>query len=182
LKPRRGTSSSGSDLRSFTPTGGGSSVIDDFISGEEFFGMDEMDDADRKSKPVTSEKTYRLVKWTSDLLARSLERIVARRMGIGAPITSVALLELRRLEVRSRSSSDIGRLVSDEVVEVINLPNQFEDKAPLPKISAHKSKLSSEVERQLHQYICTVAAMYHDDNPFHNFEHASHVAMSTSKV
>jgi len=34
----------------------------------------------------------------------------------------------------------------------------------------------------LHDYVRTIAAMYRDNNPFHNFEHASHVCMSTIKL
>jgi hypothetical protein len=37
------------------------------------------------------------------------------------------------------------------------------------------------VFRQLEDYITTISTIYHD-NPFHNFEHASHVAMSVGKL
>jgi hypothetical protein len=34
---------------------------------------------------------------------------------------------------------------------------------------------------QLHNYVATIASLYRD-NPFHNFEHASHVTMSVVKL
>jgi hypothetical protein len=41
--------------------------------------------------------------------------------------------------------------------------------------------LKPEVVEQLHDFISNVAALY-TDNPFHNFEHASHVTMSVVKL
>ena len=36
--------------------------------------------------------------------------------------------------------------------------------------------------RQLKDYVSAIAATYREDNPFHNFEHASHVTMSVVKL
>jgi hypothetical protein len=41
--------------------------------------------------------------------------------------------------------------------------------------------LGTEVLNQLRDYVVTIAAMYRD-NPFHNFEYASHVTLSTVKL
>jgi hypothetical protein len=42
-------------------------------------------------------------------------------------------------------------------------------------------ELADEVTSQLHNYVSTIASLYRD-NPFHNFEHASHVTMSVVKL
>jgi hypothetical protein len=41
--------------------------------------------------------------------------------------------------------------------------------------------LDPRVELQLYEYLTAVASMYRK-NPFHNFEHASHVTMSVAKL
>ena len=41
--------------------------------------------------------------------------------------------------------------------------------------------LDEAVLSQLHEYVAGIAALYRC-NPFHNFEHASHVAMSVVKL
>lgn len=45
----------------------------------------------------------------------------------------------------------------------------------------HHAELSKKVADQLHQYIYEIALMYRD-NPFHNYEHASHVTLSMEKM
>jgi hypothetical protein len=42
---------------------------------------------------------------------------------------------------------------------------------------AENVELDSEIGDQIHDYLTHVASMY-PDNPFHNFEHATHVTMS----
>lgn len=69
--------------------------------------------------------------------------------------------------------------VLDEVEEIIKLP-KFEARSS-GKHQGIGSKLRREVVEQLRLYVKTVAAMYRD-NPFHNFEHASHVTMSVVKL
>lgn len=44
-----------------------------------------------------------------------------------------------------------------------------------------EAAIGQSVRAQLEQYVAGVAAMY-KDNPFHNFEHASHVTMSVTKL
>jgi len=42
--------------------------------------------------------------------------------------------------------------------------------------------LGPNVKLQIREYVATIAGTYHDNNPFHNFPHASHVGMSVSKL
>merc|ERR1711862_31146 len=49
--------------------------------------------------------------------------------------------------------------------------------------SSSSSLLSPSVRSQLRDYVQTIALSHYDSNvPFHNFQHASHVTMSASKL
>jgi 3'5'-cyclic nucleotide phosphodiesterase len=43
-------------------------------------------------------------------------------------------------------------------------------------------ELDPKIEKDLHTFVMIISKMYHDSNPFHNFEHACHVTMSVSKL
>jgi 3'5'-cyclic nucleotide phosphodiesterase len=70
--------------------------------------------------------------------------------------------------------------VLDEVVDIVNLP-RYTVNACKGLHNPDSVVLDPNLESQLRDYIQTIAAMYHN-NPFHNFEHASHVTMSTVKL
>jgi class 3 adenylate cyclase len=118
-------------------------------------------------KPRTSAKTARLVKWNVEVLARILKQVHARRDG-----SNVAPLDADR-DVTHFSEET----VLDEVIEIIHLPTFSGQTAYAPG----DVELDSVVLDQLENYVSTVASMYRD-NPFHNFEHASHVVMSAVKL
>ena len=71
------------------------------------------------------------------------------------------------------------KIVMDEVAEVIVLP-KFTTNASRALTDEESVELSPATLSQLHEYIKTIGGMY-PNNPFHNFEHASHVTMSASK-
>merc|ERR1711957_668642 len=73
-----------------------------------------------------------------------------------------------------------GQHVRDEVVETITMMPH--GKALATTKSGEKIKLDSKVGTQLRDYITQIASFYHGDNGFHNFQHASHVTMSTLKL
>jgi hypothetical protein len=68
-----------------------------------------------------------------------------------------------------------GETVLDEVQEIISLPAAAAE--PLGKLL----DLEPEVDRQLYKFVKCIGQMY-GDNPFHNFDHASHVTMSVTKL
>ena len=70
-----------------------------------------------------------------------------------------------------------GLAVIDEVQEIVHLP----DFVPSKDADADSIVIDSAVVDQLFGYVSNIAALYRD-NYFHNFEHASHVAMSASKL
>merc|ERR1711988_986588 len=70
--------------------------------------------------------------------------------------------------------------VLDEVKEVITLP-EFNARAANKSGDYEFLELPEAVSRQLHEYVRSIAGLYRN-NPFHNFEHASHVTMSVIKL
>lgn len=78
-----------------------------------------------------------------------------------------------------------GKHVRDEVVEAISMPSyndQTSSLASSQKIDTSNVKLDVKVVKQLREYITKIASYYHSENGFHNFQHASHVIMSTVKL
>eukprot|EP00523_Entomoneis_sp_CCMP467_P001058 CAMPEP_0168743416 /NCGR_PEP_ID=MMETSP0724-20121128/13565_1 /TAXON_ID=265536 /ORGANISM="Amphiprora sp., Strain CCMP467" /LENGTH=1154 /DNA_ID=CAMNT_0008791045 /DNA_START=91 /DNA_END=3556 /DNA_ORIENTATION=+ len=120
----------------------------------------------------SADKYNRLVAWNCDILAKLLTQIVARRESRRTDPDPVA--DIRKLEEQYGSN----RYVLSEVQEIVRLP-KFE--ADSQRVDPWSVQLSEEVLSQLKDYVQTLAAMYRD-NPFHNFEHASHVTMSVSKL
>jgi hypothetical protein len=115
-------------------------------------------------------KTSRLVDWNVDLLLRSLREVVARRQALCV-----------KSQTKEYSlSAPTGATVLDEVKESITLP-QFDAEAARHESHPEDIVLESAVESELRDYVGTIAMMYRE-NPFHNFEHASHVTMSVVKL
>lgn len=122
-----------------------------------------------------NDQTQRLVEWNTENLLRLLRQIVASR---GQPDArkqrrgSVTKL----MPVIGEASSTLG-----EVAEIIALPTFCHQTAGNEKISPDTINLGPKVEKQLMSYVSWVAQSY-KANPFHNFDHASHVCMSVSKL
>jgi class 3 adenylate cyclase len=127
---------------------------------------------DYPQKNSLDEKTSRLVEWNVDLLLRSLREVVARRQ---------ALCVKSKSQTKEHSlSAEPGATVLDEVKECITLP-QFDAEAARHESHPEDIVLGEDVESELRDYVGTIAMLYRD-NPFHNFEHASHVTMSVVKL
>jgi class 3 adenylate cyclase len=151
----------------------------------------------RKSVSSTNDKTERLVNWSVDLLLGLLKRITAMRE------SKEELNELREFQEMVKGLNESGDLgnrtmdnidgakskkepkilttphmtVLDEVKEIITLPR----KAAKYQQDPGDVQLGDKVVIQLHDYVQDVANMYRN-NPFHNFEHASHVTQSLTKL
>jgi hypothetical protein len=130
-------------------------------------------------------KTQRLVRWNCDVLLRLLKQIIARRVATGRNLANLFQRQLHghNDQLLHAAETEIRRkyMVLEEVVEVIPLPgydarvhkHQIEDPS--------KIEIPEAVVDQLSLYVASIALMYRD-NHFHNFEHASHVMMSVSKL
>jgi hypothetical protein len=66
--------------------------------------------------------------------------------------------------------------VRNQVVAIVRMP-KFKPDTPTREV-----EIDPFVVSQLRMYITKVANLYRNDNAFHNFEHASHVIMSTVKL
>ena len=119
--------------------------------------------------PVVSAKVSRLIDWNVQVLRQILRQIAARR---GATPSC----GLQPIEPHARGSA----AVLEEVKEIIMLP-EFNAQATDYQADFDSIQLSEAAEAQLYDFVSTVSSLYHD-NPFHNFEHASHVTMSVAKL
>ena len=119
-------------------------------------------------------KIDRLVSWNVETLHRLLKQVVARRSAMGknrAP--SSTSLRIDEFSIKQ------GKNFVDEIVEIIELP-EFNAKDGVEE-DPSKVVIDPEAVDQLREYVTCIAAMYRR-NPFHNFEHASHVCMSVGKL
>jgi hypothetical protein len=120
---------------------------------------------------ISSQKMARLIDWNIDVLLRLLKQIAAAR---GEPPSKP------HVEHVAQSSSTTGKTVLDEVREIIALP-KFDAEAAEKQEDVDSIEIGEKVIAQLSNYVTSIAALY-QDNPFHNFEHASHVTMSVNKL
>ena len=120
-----------------------------------------------------SDKVLRLVEWNVDILMHMLQEIEAQRLSTG--VAPDHRDQVARLEYHYMRKTD---LVITEVQEIITLPEYTQESLPCDPSFI---MIDKHIQRQLHQYILGIASMYHA-NPFHNFEHASHVTMSVVKL
>jgi hypothetical protein len=119
-------------------------------------------------------KIKRLVDWNVDVLKRLLKQIVVKRNAEARQQYDMNHPLMMKVEMNIGCDT----YVLDEVAEIIRLPGYSNVKITE---DPNKVVLPDGVENQLRLYVASVAAMYRD-NPFHNFEHASHVMMSVSKL
>jgi hypothetical protein len=126
---------------------------------------------------LSPERIQRLVEYNCDILLQILKKVVAKRAQSKTNITSkedtYSKKNLQKLEdVLGKTGNCLK-----EVAEVIHLP-KFDSAA---YNDFETVEVSKEVVSQLSNYVETIASMYRN-NRFHNFDHASHVTQSTSKL
>jgi class 3 adenylate cyclase len=123
-----------------------------------------------------STKILRLVDWTGEVLKRLLKQIVANRaQQESLHVSSVKEIRAAEEAIFAKESNTL-----DEVEEVVKLP-LFNASMQQSRLSADDVELPERAVEQLIEYVRCIATMYRS-NPFHNFEHASHVTMSVSKL
>mmetsp|Transcript_20229 Transcript_20229/g.43726 ORF Transcript_20229/g.43726 Transcript_20229/m.43726 type:complete len:1181 (+) Transcript_20229:158-3700(+) len=125
---------------------------------------------------VKSDKIQRMIDWNCDILLQLLRLIGAKRQASRRASISGSAMDTELDELEREIST--GGLPVDEIVECIELPSF--DSAAYEK-DPRFVEIGEAVEAQLHSFVTIVASMYRD-TPFHNFEHASHVSMSTVKL
>eukprot|EP00934_Nitzschia_sp_Nitz4_P007117 Nitzschia sp. Nitz4//scaffold45_size130396//87784//91702//NITZ4_003463-RA/size130396-processed-gene-0.197-mRNA-1//1//CDS//3329552440//7107//frame0 len=109
----------------------------------------------------------RLIAWNTDVLVGLLKQILATRPSKLA----------NHLQGSANWTLNGEGMVLDEVVEVIVLPQKEVQFVRDPSMV----EIDPVVESQIREYVSRIAGCYRD-NPFHNFEHASHVMQSVVKL
>jgi hypothetical protein len=115
-------------------------------------------------------KMGRLVDWNVEVLCSLLEKVVTSR----GYLSNAPSKEVFNAEQKLVMSKD--EIVLDEMTQILELP-EFDGSSLQKKIIL----LPADVKEQLRDFVATIANLYRDV-PFHNFEHASHVIMSTGKL
>jgi class 3 adenylate cyclase len=130
-----------------------------------------------------STKSARLIQWNVEVLMNLLTQVEGRRRA-QRPIQGQRGMSENRSgkweetnsnRNLSKRGSQGGHTVLDEVAEIVHLPT-FDGTSEVYDLD-----LDPKIQRQLTSYITEISMMYRD-NPFHNFEHASHVTMSVVKL
>ena len=135
----------------------------------------EVVNSSNKANRLSSGKISRLVDWNVDVLSRLLRQVVARRNAINQMSSDSSVAPSPPSLNNDPNSTST---VLEEVREIIELP-RFDPNVARVQQDPETIELDETVVAELREYVANVAAMYHD-NPFHNFEHASHVTMSVS--
>lgn len=116
-------------------------------------------------------KHQRQVDWIVDQMERLLKQVLVQRRHIQA-----AKGQLGDTIIPQAAIAQSEVCVFEEVKEVIPMPT-FDALAALDIKVVDDVELSADVLWQLHDFVTSISTMYRD-NPFHNFQHASHVTMS----
>jgi 3'5'-cyclic nucleotide phosphodiesterase len=114
----------------------------------------------------------RLIDWNVDVLYSLLKRVMAWRVASGQASTTLGLSHERKIGAS-------GGLVLDEIQMCIEVPKfnaEVTERAYKEDVD-----LVDEVKKELKEYITAIASGYRK-NSFHNFEHASHVILSSNKL
>ena len=134
-------------------------------SSESTFGHESFDEGqgekERMMAELRSRRRERLVDWSTDILLKQLKEIVADRMAKEVAPDLFDTIKDLEMETLGRSGTAI-----EEVEDIISLKRFVARKKTVP---AHAVELDEDVRSQLHDYVDTLSAMYHD-NAFHNFE------------
>jgi 3'5'-cyclic nucleotide phosphodiesterase len=117
-----------------------------------------------------NEKRNRLIDWNVEVLSGYLTQILSQRFEAEGQVQRSC----------RKAKLDDSLNILDEVSEIILLP-PFDRRIAMRSEKCTMS-LSGEIRFQLRVYVATIASLYLSKNEFHNFEHASHVLMSASKL
>jgi hypothetical protein len=153
------------------------------LEGEEATTTSHQHEVETEGEALKAEKTaagmkmQRLIEWNSELLLQLLKKIVARRCLTKRK--SVSPLISARIETLEMQIGNAGTVL-EEVCEIITLPS-FDARVARDEADSKTIELGDNVQSQLRDFVAVLSSMYRD-NPFHCFEHASHVTMSVSKL
>eukprot|EP00934_Nitzschia_sp_Nitz4_P002089 Nitzschia sp. Nitz4//scaffold18_size181773//131592//134526//NITZ4_001933-RA/size181773-processed-gene-0.62-mRNA-1//-1//CDS//3329540065//2089//frame0 len=115
-------------------------------------------------------KLDRSVIWTTDVLLNLLRQVVAMR---GNAVSEAHAADNYVLKGAKRPL--------DEVVDIVDIVDLHSQQKLLNHTGPKSVKIPEAAANQLRSYVLEIASTYHP-NFFHNFEHATHVTMSVTKL
>ena len=127
---------------------------------------------DRPTPDEFVDQNQGLVDWNLNILKGALTEVVAKRRASGVQATPPELMQQLEKEFL------VDRTSLEEVKEIVCLP-KYDAATAGQKVN--NVELSDTVLAQLRSYIYQICSMY-NNNPFHNFGHATHVTMSVVKL
>ncbi|KAL3914433.1 MAG: hypothetical protein SGILL_006104, partial [Bacillariaceae sp.] len=124
-------------------------------------------------------KKMRSAEWTVEIMAHHLKAMAQARKARRTKPADVA--KIQELEQSSCTVCEAGgQTVVDEIAETIIFPDNNVN-GNLTSNDSGDTVLDPVVLEELRSFVLTVASLY-NENPFHNFDHATHVAMSVNKL
>lgn len=135
-----------------------------------------------KIRECLSEQNQRLADWNSNQLLQLLDNVVAMRKAFfkssgvsSSGITDSAQEAFGAAHIGFGDDSNI----INEAKDVIAMPSY--DPEVFVKSRETPANISEVVHQQLHDFVSIICSMY-VDNPYNNYQHASHVTMSITKI
>jgi len=133
--------------------------------------------------PRGNEQRNRLITWNLSILHELLKQIYARRSASTAKLWSSESGDTVHSDTLSQSlqleEDRACDVPLEEVKEIITLP-PYNNKIARRQRDWEEIQIPSHVMDQLRCFVATVAEL-HQDHPFHNFSHTSHMVMATVK-
>eukprot|EP00980_Cylindrotheca_fusiformis_P020169 scaffold7242_cov137-Cylindrotheca_fusiformis.AAC.5 len=157
----------GSDLKSDMLT-----LAESGETGEESDSVEDIGLGFNSDHEEGMTKIGRLVEWNVEVLSPLLQQIIASRGGV--------VNDISRLSGQEKQIGKGGGTVLDEFTPIIPL-KRFEAEDLRTRRRPSSINIGDEAKSQLRSYLSQIAGMY-QDNPFHNFHHASHVTASVKKL
>lgn len=147
-------------------------VSSDTVDTEDSRSSNIEDEEDGDLDIPATTKQERLVEWTVEIMGSLLQQVMASRREANTDPGSVSLKEQM-----------IGKdkKVLDEFVPIISLKRFDSDELQGRKQGSRPPSIGEKATSQLRDYVSNVASMYRE-NPFHSFEHATHVTASVKKL
>lgn len=124
------------------------------------------------------QKRNRVADWVVEMLGKLLKEMKEKRELTGIRQASDETMSALEHDSEMRNAED-GTVI-DDVADVLRLP-VYSATVGAAFNAKGGAQLSQDVMDELQDYVYSIASMY-PKNPFHNFEHASHVSMSCIKL
>ncbi|KAL3937630.1 MAG: hypothetical protein SGBAC_007304 [Bacillariaceae sp.] len=156
-----------SEETSDTPSGGDDRSVSLEVSDDD--GEDDLEYDNDVVEEMT--KIDRLVEWNVENLSTLLQQIIAARGGVVQSIDG-----LRRAEAKVGENGT----VLEEFIPIIHL-KRFEADELRNRMRPTEIDIGEAARTQLRSLLSNIASLY-QNNPFHNYEHASHVTASVQKL